>query len=47
MPDEAPAANSASHGRRSVLRRLAWFVAIWLASVATLAVVAFLIKLAL
>jgi len=33
--------------RNSGGRRLAWFVGLWLSSVATLGVVAFLIKLAL
>ncbi|MBU1211719.1 MAG: DUF2474 domain-containing protein [Alphaproteobacteria bacterium] len=51
MPDTAPAGNrrqaNAGNTPRPVLRRLAWFVAIWAASVSALAVVAFLIKLAL
>lgn len=34
-------------GQRPLLHRLGWFFAIWAGSVAALAVVAFLIKLAL
>ncbi|MBL8673623.1 MAG: DUF2474 family protein [Rhodospirillales bacterium] len=42
MRDEAPAAP-----RPSTARRLAWFAGLWVAGVATLALIAALIRLAL
>jgi hypothetical protein len=32
------------HGARTTVRRLAWFVALWLAGVATVGAIAFLLR---
>jgi len=49
MPDAPPDGNRTDRNAgdlpQPLIRRLAWFVAIWAASVAALTVVAFLIKL--